>query len=305
MTLLLAVLCVPAAGDTVVLRDQAKVSGRYVRLSDLLDPERTGDAVRAQAAEIYLGRAPEDGQSRVVTVAEIRRELERRGVDPEAFTFVGTQVQVIRSGASPLDALCRTIAFEIKRHLLEQNPGARADETVVRILSLHPEEVAPDCEVAEIRPRSASDYLVTLVDPSKRKLEVEVVARILRTREIAFAVREINSGKVIERADLDLRRVETADQENATGDLGTLVGATAQVRIRKGARLSLSDLRLKAIVKRGDIVRACSSNFEVDARALEDGAPFQEIALEYVTSKNRLRAKVAACDRVDVVEGGK
>ncbi len=305
MTLAILVLSILAGGDTVVLKEKAKVSGRYVRLADLVDADRTGDAARAQAAEIYLGRSPEEGQARVVTLDEIRRELERRGVDPDAFTFVGREVEVTRSGEGPLDALRRAIAFEIKRHVLELNAGGRADETVIRLLSLHPENVSPDCDIAEIRARGASDFTVVLVDPSKKRIEVEVVARVLRTRDIAFAAREINPGKTVERADLELRRVESSDDESASGELVTLVGATATVRIRKGAKVSLSDLKLKAVVRKGDIVRACSSTYEVDARALEDGAPAQEISLEFVTSKNRLRAKVAGSARVEVVEVGK
>jgi flagella basal body P-ring formation protein FlgA len=305
VTLAILVLSILAGGDTVVLKEKAKVSGRYVRLADLVDADRTGDAARAQAAEIYLGRSPEEGQARVVTLDEIRRELERRGVDPDAFTFVGREVEVTRSGEGPLDALRRAIAFEIKRHVLELNAGGRADETVIRLLSLHPENVSPDCDIAEIRARGASDFTVVLVDPSKKRIEVEVVARVLRTRDIAFAAREINPGKTVERADLELRRVESSDDESASGELVTLVGATATVRIRKGAKVSLSDLKLKAVVRKGDIVRACSSTYEVDARALEDGAPAQEISLEFVTSKNRLRAKVAGSARVEVVEVGK
>jgi flagella basal body P-ring formation protein FlgA len=299
---LLVVLLDPSGGETVVLRDRAKVGGRYVRLSDLVDADRTGDVARAQVGEIYLGRSPEEGQARVVTLEEIRRELERRGIDPESFTFVGKEVEVTRSGENALDPLRRTIAFEIKRHLLEQNAGSRADEMVVRLLSLHPEDLSPESEVADVKARGASDFIVTLVDPSKKRIEIEVVARVLRTREVAFAVREINPGKTIDRADFDLRRVESSDDESATGELATLVGATAGVRIRKGAKVSLNDLKLKALIRRGDVVRACSSTFEVDARALEDGAPSQEISLEYVTSKNRFRAKVTSSARVDVVE---
>ena len=305
MTLAFLVLSILAGNDTVVLREKAKVSGRYVRLAELVDADRTGDAARAQVADIYLGRAPEEGQARVISLDEIRRELERRGIDPEAFTFVGREIEVTRAGEAALDGLRRAIAFEIKRHVLEQASGGRADETVVRLLSLHPEDVSPDCEVAEIKARGPSDFAVVLVDPAKKRIEVAVVARILRTREVAFAAREINPGKTVERADLELRRVESSDEESASGELATLVGATATVRIRKGAKVSLSDLKLKAVVRKGDIVRACSSSFEVDARALEDGAPSQEISLEFVTSKNRLRAKVAGSARVEVVEVGK
>jgi flagella basal body P-ring formation protein FlgA len=70
-----------------------------------------------------------------------------------------------------------------------------------------------------------------------------------------------------------------------------------------GAALSPSDLRLKPAIRRGELVRAVSSGYEVDARALEDGVPGQEIGLEFASSKNRVRAKVVDAARVNVVEG--
>lgn len=305
MTILASVLMLLSMGETVVLKEKARAGGRFLRLSDLVDLDRSGDAARARVAEVYLGRAPADGETRIVTLDEIRRELERRGIDPEAFAFVGSQVEVTAGAEPAIEALRRAIAFEIKRFVLEQGTGGRADETVVRLLSLHPENVSPECEVAEVRARGAGDFAVVLVDPSGRKTQAEAVARVLRTRETAFAAREINPGKPLERADLEFRRVESPDGEAVSGELATLVGATAAVRIRKGARIAPADLKLKAVVRKGDVVRAISSTYEVDARALEDGAPGQEIALEFVTSKNRFRAKVAASARVEVVEVGK
>jgi len=59
------------------------------------------------------------------------------------------------------------------------------------------------------------------------------------------------------------------------------------------------------VVKKGDIVRAVSSGYEVDARALEDGAPGQDIGVEFVSSRNRVRARVAGASRVDVVEASR
>ena len=53
------------------------------------------------------------------------------------------------------------------------------------------------------------------------------------------------------------------------------------------------------------MVRAFSSGYEVDARALEDGSAGQEIGLEFVSSKNRVRGKVANASRVDVGEAGR
>jgi flagella basal body P-ring formation protein FlgA len=293
------------SGETLVLKEKAAVPGRWVRLLDLLDLGRTSEAARLQAAGVYLGAAPEEGRTRTILAEEVARELERRGVDPGFLTIAGEKVEVAR-GASADDPLRRAIAFEIKRHLLERQAVPRADELAVRVDHLDPEALPEGYEVEEIRARGG-DFTAVLVDPGRtRRVEAAVVARILRRREVAFAAREIPAGKVLERADLEAKRLETTGGEDyLPGDLSPLVGASAAARIRKGQPLSAGDLRLRPSIRRGDVVRAVSSGFEVDARALEDGAPGQEILLEYAASKRRLRARVADAGRVEVAEVGR
>ena len=121
----------------------------------------------------------------------------------------------------------------------------------------------------------------------------------MRTRTSTFT-----PGRAIDRADLELKRVEMADDEK-TVDMASLIGGIPAVRIRQGAAVTMADLRLKALVKKGDLIRAVSSGYEVDARALADGAPGQEIGLEFVTSRNRVRGRVASHERVDVVEASR
>jgi flagella basal body P-ring formation protein FlgA len=285
--------------ETIALKERASVGGRWVRLIDLVDPERSDAAARLRLADIYLGRAPEEGKTRTVTLDEIRRELERRGVDPAAFVWRGERVEVSSGLPAASEPLSRAVAFEIKRHLMEREAGLRADEVSVRILQLQPETSAPGAEVVEIRARGPG-YVALLSNGTK----IDVVARILRVRDAVFAVRDLAPGRAIDRADLEIKRVEVSEEERPA-DLATFVGAVPALRIRQGASVTAADLRLKPAVRKGDVVRAVSSGYEVDARALEDGAPGQEISLEFVTSRNRLRARVASGARVDVVEASR
>ncbi len=298
MSLALIVLLLGGA-DTIALKEKASVSGRWVRVLDLIDADRTDSATRLRVAEIYLGRAPEEGQIRTITVEEIRRELERRGVDPSAYSWRGEKVDVTSGLAPASEPLSRAIAFEIKRHLMERESGLRSDEVSVRIVQLRPESCPDGCEVAEIKPRGGG-YVALLSNGMK----VDVVARILRVRDAVFAVRDLAPGRAIEKSDLEVRRVEMAEDEHPA-ELGAFLGAVPAAKIRQGAALTSADLKLKSVVKKGDLVRAVSTGYEVDARALEDGASGQEISLEFATSRNRLRARVVNGSRVDVVEASR
>jgi flagella basal body P-ring formation protein FlgA len=298
VSLALAVLTLIGA-DTIALKEKADVSGRWIRVIDLVDADRSDSAARLRIADIYLGRAPEEGKTRTVTLDEIRRELERRGVDASAFTWRGDRVEVSAGLSAASESLRSAVAFEIKRHLMEREAGLRSDEVSVRVVQVQPETCPEGCEVVEIKARGAG-YVAQLSNGAK----IDVVARITRVRDAAFAVRDLAPGRAIEKSDLEMKRVEMAEDERPM-EMALLIGSVPAVRIRQGAAVSAADLRLKSVVKRGEVVRAVSSGYEVDARALEDGATGQEIGLEFVASRNRLRGRVVSGARVDVVEASR
>jgi flagella basal body P-ring formation protein FlgA len=280
------------AGDAVVLKEKVAVSGRWVRAVDLVDSK---SAALSAFADVYLGRSPEEGETRIITVEEIRRELDRHGLDPAAFAWQGDRVEV-RSGAAPASEPLRLmIAAEVKRHVMAREPG----DVSVRVVQLQPETCPEGCRVVEIR--SADSGFVALLSNGSR---IEVVARVLRARDLAFAARDIAPGKVIEATDLDIRKVDVDQGERAAG-IASLIGSTTAVRIRQGALIAPSDLRMKPVVKKGDLVRVVSSSYEVDGRALEDGTVGQEIGLEFVLSRNRVRATVVSASRVEPAEAGR
>ena len=273
--------------EIVALKEKANVAGRWVRVIDLIEADA---AVRSRLADVYLGRAPEEGATRTITLDEIRRELERRGFDPAEFVWKGERVDVTAGGL--VDDRRAAVAFAIKRHLMEHE----GEQVSVRVLQLQPLTWADDVEIAEVKSRN----LVILSNGTK----VDVVARISRMRDVVLAARDLAPGRAIDRADLELKRVEISDEEHPA-EMAALIGAVPAVRIRQGAAVAMADLRLKAVVKKGDVVRAVASGYEVDVRALEDGAPGQEIGVEFVSSRNRVRARVAGASRVDVVEASR
>ena len=64
--------------DRVVLREKVTVEGRFVRLIDLVEAETLTDEARQAFEGVWLGRSPEKGKTRRITVTQIHRELERR-----------------------------------------------------------------------------------------------------------------------------------------------------------------------------------------------------------------------------------
>jgi flagella basal body P-ring formation protein FlgA len=283
-------LLILLGAEAIALKEKATVHGRWVRVIDLVDADRTDPATRARLADFYVGRAPEEGQTRTISAEEIRRELESRGVDLSAVIWSGDRVEVSRE-ASPESASLRKSV----QKALEKFVGAAS----VTLVSLQPESCPGAGEVAEIK-ADGPRFVARMADGTK----VEVVARVRRLREAVFAARDLAVGRLLDQADLETRRIEAEDDERLL-DLNTVVGSVLASRVRMGAAISPSDLRLKPVVRKGDVVRAVSSDYEVDARALEDGVPGQEIGLEFSASRNRVRAKVVDGARASVVEAAR
>jgi hypothetical protein len=256
-----AVVHTPAtwAGDTVVLKESARVETRYVRLLDLVEVDRLGEESRRRLDGVYLGRAPEDGAARTIGVGEIRRELEVRGIDPAGFAFAGTEVRVSGDEARPAAGVRRAIASEIRRHVLDRHPALRPEEVEVRLLDLDLEGVPAGTEVLGVRPSAGeglnvSAFTALLTGPVRREVRGRV--EVLKSRHVAVPARP--------------RPAPAA-----------------------------------AAVRPGDVVRAVSASFEVDARAVESGAPGAEITLEFLSTRARFRGRVVSADRVEVVEQGR
>ena len=78
------------------------------------------------------------------------------------------------------------------------------------------------------------------------------------------------------------------------------------VRVENGPDAVLEDevrvSRGRAVVKAREIVRAAGVAFDVDARALEEGAEGKIIVLEHLATGAKFKGRVAGAGRVEVVE---
>lgn len=183
MSLLLALL---ASGEPLVLRESARAQGRYVRLLECVEADLLSQEARRLLDSVYLGRAPEDGQVRLVTVEEIRREMELRGIDPETFEFVGRRVEVASVVGGPGTSR-RAVVAEIRRAVLERHPGLKPEELEVRLAD--PDPALESSAVREVRieePGFGAVKYVAVLEGGRRR-EVRGIAQVARARHVHVA----------------------------------------------------------------------------------------------------------------------
>lgn len=293
------------ASDVLVLKDRTSASGRYVTLVELLREDKLDVAAREAVRGVYLGRAPETGE-RVITAEEIVRELRRRNLG--TYTVQGEKVVVTPPGGEPRmgEWSREALAFEIKCHLITTRRMKGGDFSV-RITFVEPEAVPAGFAVAAIQPRDESDpqraeYTVVLEDEARRRMVLAVIARVLAVREVAFATRDLLGQRLITREDFELRRVEVEEDGRYLSDADLLVGARTVVKVKKGAALTRDELKLKPVVRRGDVVRARHRYVEADARVVDEGAVGDVVWLEWKDTGTRFRGRVVGPREVRVVE---
>jgi hypothetical protein len=182
MTLLMALW---VGGETLVLRESAQAEGRYVRLLECVEADRLGQETRRLLAAVYLGRAPEGGQVRTVTVEEMRRELDLRGIDPALFEFVGRRVEVTSAAGGPGTSR-RAVVAEIRRAVLERHPGLRPEEIEVRLVD--PDPALESAPVREVRVETPGFGTVAYTAVTGAR-EVRGRAEVARARHVQGAVR--------------------------------------------------------------------------------------------------------------------
>ena len=111
-------LLILLGAEAITLKEKAIVHGRWVRIIDLVDADRTDPATRARIAELYVGRAPEEGRTRLISADEIRRELQSRGIDLSAVVWNGESVEVDSSGRfrvkKQAEANMRTVTITLR-----------------------------------------------------------------------------------------------------------------------------------------------------------------------------------------------
>src|SRR5262249_48955783 len=101
-------LLILLGAESIALKEKATVPGRWVRVVDLIDLDRTDPATRAKIADIHVGRAPEEGQTRTIRAEEIRRELAIRGIDLGSAIWSGDSVEVSRGISADVESLKQT-----------------------------------------------------------------------------------------------------------------------------------------------------------------------------------------------------
>ncbi|MHC4605500.1 MAG: flagellar basal body P-ring formation chaperone FlgA [Planctomycetota bacterium] len=299
MAAFLTFLLLLGGGDRMVLKETASADGRYVRLLDVVEPGALGAEAREILGGVWLGRAPGDGAERVITVEEIQRELERRGIRVSRFTFVGDAVTVRRGqegAALAARALRSLICVELKGQFLGDVRAADRMRYSVRVTYLSLGDVPEKAELVRVFPREplriGPVHFTATVAAGEEHFQVQGIARILRVVRVAFAQKSLRKYHIVRREDIVMRELDLESEEGYCTDLGLLVGAKLLEKVHAGEPIPPGLVKFRAVIRRGDTVLVISGPVRAYGKALRDGSVGDYIRVQFERTKNIIACRV-------------
>ena len=315
MKALLAILLLQAAPqerdvNRVVLRDSVTVPGRYVRLMDLVAVEALRPETRRALADVWIGRSPEKGAIRTIPVAEIRLELELRGVALPDLVFHGESVKVRRGDERTVRAekrMRRWIRADLDRQFAVLHPGASMP--AVHVTYLATSEFSDKTELVSVKPRQRLRvgkvlFQAVVRDGEKGKDHTfDGIARINRVIRVAFAARNLKYFHRILPEDVVMKRLEVETAEGYCSNLDLLVGSRVLKEGMKAGEVFLSGrVKWKAIVLRKKPVEVTSRFMKAHGKALSNGGLGDIVRVEFPVTKKIVTCRVTGPDRVAILE---
>lgn len=285
MTLCLAAPAFAAA----VPKDESTVTSDRITLGDVFD------GVTADA-DHYLAPAPALGKTLTLGARDLARisEAFKLGWTPAA----AAQHVTIRRAAGEIDRYDVQAALEKK--LRDEMNGARfemelADRAIgFRIpatgdRALNVENLAHDAVKGTF-----SAVVSTAADPGVRK---EVSGRYYPISQIPVLRNPLRQGDVIAADDIDYVDMRAADiTPTMMTDAASLVGRTPRRGIAAMKPVTLSDVQMPLVIKKGDLVtmtlKAGALSLTAQGRAMENGAVGDAVRVMNSTSRQVVDAVV-------------
>ncbi len=321
------VLCAAPAADagTIRIRLSALIDHNQIRLGDVAVIEGFAAEQRSELQKLAIADAPAFGQSKLITLNDIRAELARAGLNMAVVCLKGASRCVVRRPAempteqgAPHDASARKIESEyslraqIRRFVNERlaEYGGEAEvnfrRTPASLLALSGPAYTFEIEPRSDRKLGTFELQVTIrqgaAEPQIQKVAVEVALK----KDVIVAINPISRGQTITRADIltEQRSFKKLEHIGMTKP-ATVVGQEAKRDIRMGDMIKAGDIKSKVLVKRNELVSVRSVRhgiaIESTGKALADGTLGESIEVRNEGSEETFWARVTGLRQAETL----
>jgi flagella basal body P-ring formation protein FlgA len=330
------------AGE-IRLRERVYCESGLVRLGDVAEVLDVDYAMREKLERTALAPAPTKSHSRQISISELRRILELRGVDVALLRITGARRVLVVAGEPPACPASPAI-------ITAQRPAARADNSIVStppslprrsainevrqaVLEMMPAirshldqwdvevtipretlwQLHSDWQSVEVEPIhepfAGKHQVVASFVTGQHVRDVEVTVSVKRCPNAVVVARYLKKGDVISEDDVVLSPIERSEANAAVVHrLQDVVGQEATQDLQPGKPITNTMVREPIIVHRRRTVMVTSRRGSVlvkaPAVALADGGRNDVIMVELLDNKDaRLLARVVSPGQVEVASG--
>ncbi len=322
-----AVLCCAsdANAGNIRIRPDALIDHDHIRLADVAVMEGFAADQLSELRELPIADAPSFGQSKLITLNDIRAKLAGAGVNMAVVCLKGASRCVARRPTempteqdAPQDTVARKIEGEqslraqIRRYVDGRlaEYGGEAEVTFRRtpaaLLALAGPAYTFDIESRSSRKVGNFEMLVTIhhgsAEPQTQKVAVEVALK----KNVIVAINPISRGLTITRADImtELRSFKKLEHIGMTKP-ATVIGQEAKRDIRMGDMIKAGDIKSKVLVKRNELVSIRSLRdgiaIESTGKALADGTLGDSIEVRNEGSEETFWAQVTGLRQAEAL----
>jgi flagella basal body P-ring formation protein FlgA len=294
----------PAGAFTVTLHD-AEVSGREIRLGDVVTLGGVASTAAAEIAAMPIGTAPAPGSERMIPLETIRIYLLRAGFLPGQIALAGCRPPVVtrpgRIVAS--EEIGRTVIDRLRSRIA---PGMEVSVTRVSALPMLPPGPLA-IEVEALRSIERHMTVAITVSAGGETARGFVTLKAVRPGVVVTAARRLERGHVITASDLTTRAADLmAESDEALSDARPIIGQLVARFIPEGAVLTAGSVTEESLVRRGDRITLVASipgmELRVMGEALEEGRLGRLIRVRNLESRRIISARVTGAGEVMVVE---
>lgn len=327
--LCLTALCaLSASGAEIQLRPRATPRGGLVLLSDLAEVFSSDQQEADELAATELFPAPPQGTKRFARLSEIQEALAARGIGLARHTFSGAaqvEVQVAAPEAgrpaprtrdlttSQHGRASRAARDAILRHLRETADADAAWSVDVELTDEQSRAVVESGGKPVARggtePWTGEQQFELVLDGGVEPVALKVAAQVSLPPSIVVAKQALGRGTVIGPDDVELLPLSAGARDGEFfATLDEVVGLETMQALAAGQALSARSVRAPLLVRRGEAItvyaRGAGVRVRTVARAREDGAEGEVIAVESMTDRQTYLARVIGVQEVEVQSRG-
>ena len=296
------------AQTSICLREQASAGGMNILLGDVAEVQALPDTRQQALSAISIGLAPSGDAERVLTRAQIKRALDRSGMDLGAIEMSGAEEVRVKGALRLLDP--EQVARCLQDRLATEYPGELLKLNVLKV-TVSGKVLAPAGEFTLV-PVSASASggsagLMTfdLYSGKLRFRRFQVRVEWDWEASVATAARNMPFGHILSEG--DFQWVKQKRQDIPAGlvlEAGVLSGMRLRRPLQAGQVILKEALAAPRLVEKGDVVqlalRSKGFNIVTTATAQQAGESGDRIKVIQTAGKKVFVGKVVGKNRVEI-----